>query len=143
MSQALAELKKLAMGKSFCVSSFYETPSVGIEGPAYLNAVCKFDSKLSEEALHAILMRLEQDAGRTRTFANAPRLLDLDFLFFGQEIISTSDLKIPHPRLHMRAFVLVPLNEIAPDWVHPVLNQTVKQMLAQLPGADLVGIRKI
>lgn len=143
ISQALKALKPFAIGKSFCASSFYETPSVGAPGPLYLNAVCRFDSKLSEEALHAILMNLEKAAGRKRFVVNEPRPLDLDFLFWGSEVVSTPDLQIPHPRLHTRAFVLVPLNEIAPDWVHPILSQSVKQMLAQLPESDLTGIRKI
>ncbi len=123
-------------------SSIYETDPVGGAGSDYLNAVASFDTNWEVSALHRWMMGVEQSAGRVRTVVNAPRTLDLDLLFYGSDKISNTDLKVPHPRLHERAFVLIPLCEIVPGFVHPVLNQTVEELLRTLPLADLKGVRK-
>lgn len=78
--------------------------------------------------------------GRLKTFQFGPRLIDLDILFYGQRVVKREDLWIPHPRIQDRAFVLVPLMDIAPDFIHPVLNRTVKMMLTNL---DTEGVRPL
>jgi 2-amino-4-hydroxy-6-hydroxymethyldihydropteridine diphosphokinase len=90
--------------------------------------------------LHALQM-IESDLGRVRSFQNAPRTLDLDLLLYDDVVIATPDLTVPHPRLHERVFVLVPLAEIAGDLIHPVLNQSVVALLASLP--DPSGIERL
>jgi len=140
---AIKSLKALAAGKSWVLSPLYKTVSVGGPGPDYLNAVCSFETKLSAEAVFAFLMLVEKKAGRKRTARNAPRILDLDFLFYGPAVIQMFDLTVPHPHLHRRAFVLAPLNDIAPEWVHPLLNQSVSEMLALLSVSDLQGVEKL
>ncbi len=78
--------------------------------------------------------------GREETFRNGPRLIDLDILFYGSEVVEGEIITIPHPRLQDRAFVLVPLDEIAPDFIHPVLNESIHELLAKV---DPEGVRKL
>ncbi len=125
----------------FRVSSFYDTPSVGWDGPDYLNAVCSFETALDAENVHDFLKQTEMAFGRVRSVQNAPRTLDLDLLSYGNQTFSTAELTVPHPRLHERAFVLVPLREIAAHWVHPLSHKTVEELLAVLPEADLKSIK--
>lgn len=142
LRRASAELQNHALPNSWKVSSLYETVPVGGAGPDYLNAVCSFATNLFSGELHQILIQLEQNAGRIRGALNAPRTLDLDLLFYGSEIISTSDLIVPHARLEQRAFVLVPLCEIDPKWTHPLSQKTVKDMLSELTEEVISGVRK-
>lgn len=124
-------LQSLPKSKGFTFSPIYTTTSVGFDGaPEYLNAVALFSTLLSPEDLLKALLSIEAQCGRRRSIPNAPRTLDLDILFFGDEIISTPDLTIPHPRLHERSFVLVPLNDVAPDLRHPKLGVTIKDLLS-------------
>jgi 2-amino-4-hydroxy-6-hydroxymethyldihydropteridine diphosphokinase len=88
---------------------------------------------LQPEALLDGLQLVEHDLGRIRTFPNAPRTLDLDILFYGDQIIETDRLMVPHPRLHERAFVLVPLSELIPDLIHPTRGMTIRELLGALP----------
>lgn len=105
-------------------SSLYQTAPVDASGPDYVNAVVELQTTLTAPALLAQLQALEQGAGRQRSFHNAPRTLDLDLLTYGEARIQSEQLTIPHPRMGERAFVLVPLAEIAPQAV------TAAQLLA-------------
>ncbi len=101
--------------------------------PWYHNAVCIVKTNHKPENLMKTLAEIENKAGRVRNIRNEPRVLDLDILFYNDEIYELDKLKLPHPRLQERAFVLYPLNEVAPEWVHPVLNINLSEMLEALP----------
>ena len=119
-------------------SSVYETPPWGFkEQNAFLNLVVKAETYLDPEPLLRHLKRLEAALGRVPNFQNGPRLIDIDILFFDDRIINTSPLVVPHPRLHERAFVLVPLVEIEPDLIHPTLHRTVSSLLEGVDKSDI------
>jgi 2-amino-4-hydroxy-6-hydroxymethyldihydropteridine diphosphokinase len=123
------------------VSSIYETEPVG--GPAqgpYLNLVASAETALSPEALMQAALQAEAEAGRVRTVRNAPRTLDVDILFHGTLVRQTATLTLPHPRLHERRFVLVPLAELAPALSHPALGRTVGELLAACPDHSRIEV---
>lgn len=121
-------------------SPVYETaPQYVTDQPAFLNMVLCGETVLDPEALLRRLKDIENDLGRTPAARYGPRLIDLDIVFFGDRVVDTPDLAIPHPRLAERVFVLKPLSDIAPGAVHPVTGATVRQMLDKLP--DNAGIR--
>lgn len=121
-------------------SQVYETPPWGYEDqPKFLNQVIKATTYLDPEPLLKHLKRLEVALGRKASIPNGPRLIDLDILFFDDLVVNKSSLIIPHPRLHERAFVLLPLMDLAPDMVHPVRRQSVRDMAAL---CDTEGIEK-
>ena len=114
------------------VSSIYETAPVENENqPAFLNLVAELRGSTlpSPEQLLARLLRIEYALGRTRDIHLGPRTIDLDLLIFKDELANTEFLTLPHPRLHLRRFVLVPLNELVPNLVHPVLKKPVRELL--------------
>jgi 2-amino-4-hydroxy-6-hydroxymethyldihydropteridine diphosphokinase len=121
-------------------SSVYETPPWGYEDqPKFLNQVVKAKTYLDPGPLLKHLKRLEVALGRKESFPNGPRLIDMDILFYDELIVNTSSLVIPHPRLHERGFVLLPLMELSPDLVHPLIKKSVREMVA---GCDVGGIKK-
>ena len=120
-------------------SSLYRTAPVDASGPDFFNAVVAFDTTLSPDALLAALQAVEQAFGRQRPFHHAPRTLDLDLLLHGDVLCATPRLTLPHPRLHLRAFVLQPLLEIAPDLAAPGLGA----LAAWLPATAAQQIVKL
>ncbi|NMM82641.1 2-amino-4-hydroxy-6-hydroxymethyldihydropteridine diphosphokinase [Acidovorax sp. SRB_14] len=122
---ALAAIAALPGTRVLRVSSLYRSAPVGAGGPDYLNAVAEIATTLAPQALLEGLQAIEQAAGRERPYRNAPRTLDLDILLFGDAPIETPTLTVPHPRLHERAFVLLPLAEIAPQHVAAEALQAV------------------
>ena len=112
-------------------SPIYETPPWGVtDQPAFLNMVVRAETHLTPLALLALLKRLEAQLGRLPSIRYGPRKIDLDILFYDELILDTPELTIPHPRLHERAFVLVPLADLAPGLVHPVLGRSIRDLLA-------------
>jgi 2-amino-4-hydroxy-6-hydroxymethyldihydropteridine diphosphokinase len=123
-----------ALGLVIAVSSLYETEPVGyLDQPPFLNAVAAIETTLAPTDVVRRLLSIERAMGRRRTFRNAPRTLDLDLLLYGDTILDTAEVVLPHPRMHERGFVLIPLSEIAPAVVHPVLRMPVSALLRDLP----------
>ncbi len=137
---ALAALEALPGCRLVAASSLYRTAPIGLAGqPDFINAVAAVDTQLDPEALLTALLALEADFGRVRLERNGPRTLDLDLLLHGDSVLHSPRLTLPHPRLHLRAFVLRPLAEIAPDlalpgrgsvaaWLPAVANQEIERL---------------
>jgi 2-amino-4-hydroxy-6-hydroxymethyldihydropteridine diphosphokinase len=126
-----------ALGEVRKVSSFYDTEPVGyLEQPRFLNGVLLLGTDLEPRTLMRELLAVERAMGRERVgaVAKGPRVIDLDLLLYGDWVLWAEELILPHPRMEERRFVLEPLAEIAPEWVHPVLGVTVREMLAGLGG---------
>jgi 2-amino-4-hydroxy-6-hydroxymethyldihydropteridine diphosphokinase len=140
LKQAIAALTPQMEVKS--KSQVYETPPWGIEDqPKFLNQAVKVTTYLEPEQLLKHLKRLEVALGRKESVPNGPRLIDIDILFYDDLILNKPSLVIPHPRLHERGFVLLPLMDIAPDLVHPVNKKSVREMAAS-ELIDVSGIEK-
>lgn len=121
-------------------SQVYETPPWGYEDqPKFLNQAIKATTYLEPEPLLKHIKRLEVALGRKASVPNGPRLIDMDILFYDDLVMNKPSLVIPHPRLHERAFVLLPLMDLAPDLVHPVRRQSVRDMAAM---CNTEGIEK-
>lgn len=119
LREAIAALEATSGVRVRLVSSLYRTAPVDSSGPDYLNAVAEVATTLTAPALLDALLAIEQTAGRERPYRNAPRTLDLDLLLYGESRIDSTRLTVPHPRMGERAFVLMPLAEIAPQLVSP------------------------
>jgi 2-amino-4-hydroxy-6-hydroxymethyldihydropteridine diphosphokinase len=129
---ALLKIEELA-GPITARSSIYETEAWGVEHQqAYLNQCVALTTALSSSELIHTLLFIEKELGRQRTDSESyePRTIDIDILFFNNDVIDTPQLTIPHPRLHLRKFVLIPLNDICPGYLHPVLNKSISDLLS-------------
>ena len=121
------------------VSSFYETEPVDFpDQPWFLNCVVALESSAPPERLMVELLKIEQNMGRLRMQHKGPRIIDIDILLYSDRVIDTPELKIPHPAMHQRRFVLEPLAEIAPGAKHPLLQKTVGELLNALPDGQEV-----
>lgn len=122
-------------------SHVYETPPWGYEDqPRFLNQVLKAQTYLQPEQLLKHIKRLEVALGRKATFRNGPRLIDIDILMYDELVLNTSILTLPHPHMHERGFVLLPMMDIAPDLVHPLSGKSVREMLV---ACNLGGIKQV
>jgi 2-amino-4-hydroxy-6-hydroxymethyldihydropteridine diphosphokinase len=127
LKSAIEELGKL--GKVEAVSSRYETEPVEFTSqPWFVNCAVKLNTEKMPKQLLAALLAIEQQMGRRRTQTKGPRLIDIDILLFGNSVIDTAGLTIPHPAMHERRFVLEPLAEIAPEFRHPVYKRTIREL---------------
>lgn len=121
------------------VSSVYRTEPVGYaDQPEFHNLVVAARTALEPVELLRAVQEVEQALGRRRSFPNAPRTMDIDLLAFDDRVMATPELVVPHPRLHLRGFVLHPLAEVAPDWVHPLLHRSARRLLADAAGLERV-----
>lgn len=133
---ALLRLEKTPGIRVLRVSSLLENPAVGgpAGSPSFLNAAVAIETTLGSHALLHRLLDIERELGRVRRTRWEPRPIDLDLLLYGDQIISSQELVVPHPLMHERRFVLQPLAEIAPDVVHPALQMSVGGLLESLSG---------
>ena len=143
--RAITLMGLLPHSRLVTVSSYYETQPVdpdGILGSTwFFNGVVKIETRLTPTRLLDICRETERALGREDENRAGPRTIDFDLLLFGQQIVDEPDLKIPHPRIQLRRFVLEPLVELAPEWVHPVLKKTVKELFDHLD--DPSQVRKL
>ncbi len=130
LTQAIEMLDQTPGVTVDCHSRFYRTAPIGPPQPDYLNACALLTIELDPPALLTVLLEVERLFGRVRRERWGPRLLDLDLLLYDQQIIHTPPLQVPHPRMEERAFVLVPLAEIAPQWVDPRSGKTMAELVA-------------
>lgn len=123
------------LGRVRTVSSFFDTEPVGfLEQPRFLNGALVLETELEPAALMRGLLGVERAMGRERegAVAKGPRVIDLDLLLYADVVIATEELTLPHPEMQKRRFVLEPLAEIAPEWVHPMIGVTVRELLERL-----------
>jgi 2-amino-4-hydroxy-6-hydroxymethyldihydropteridine diphosphokinase len=129
------------IGRIIRRSSVYRTSAWGkSDQPDFLNQVVKAESTLTAPEMMKAILHIEKNMGRVRTEKNAPRIIDIDILFFNKEIIEEPGLSIPHPQIQNRRFVLVPLNELSPNLLHPVSGKTIHQLLRICP--DKLAVKK-
>lgn len=123
-------------------SALYETAPWGnVQQPDYLNQGLVLETSLAAPELLEVLMQVEKEIGRIRRLKWGARVIDIDMIFFNNEVVTLPQLKVPHPQMQHRRFVLAPLQEIVPDWIHPILQLTVAQLLDACP--DPLPVRKL
>jgi 2-amino-4-hydroxy-6-hydroxymethyldihydropteridine diphosphokinase len=121
------------------VSSIYETEPVELtDQPEFLNCAVGVEASVRPAEFMQEVLEIEKAMGRKRIQQKGPRIIDIDILLFGDAVVDAPDLKIPHPAMHKRRFVLEPLTEIAPEIRHPVLKKTIQELLADLPVGQMV-----
>ena len=138
MAEAISVLKAEPL-EVIAQSQWYETAPVPIsDQPWFLNAVLKTETSLSSHDLLARLHEIEAEFGRVRKVRNEARILDLDVIDYDGQIVDDGVINLPHPRLHLRAFVLYPIRDLDPQWHHPILQKSIDQMIDEMPeGQDI------
>ena len=142
--QLSAAIKNISMviGEILDSSSLYSTKAWGnTDQPDFLNQVIVVHTSLAAQEVLSTILEIESRMGRVRTIKNAPRVIDIDILFFNEEIINQNNLKIPHPEIENRRFVLVPLNQLAPHFQHPVSKENMQTLLLNCP--DLLEVKEV
>jgi 2-amino-4-hydroxy-6-hydroxymethyldihydropteridine diphosphokinase len=129
------------VGKVIAASAIYQTAAWGkTDQPDFLNKVIIVETSLRAEKILSVILAIEEKMGRIRTEKNAPRIIDIDILFFNDDIIREKDLLVPHPEIQNRLFVLIPLNELVPNYIHPVLHQSIQVLLKECK--DVLNVKK-
>jgi 2-amino-4-hydroxy-6-hydroxymethyldihydropteridine diphosphokinase len=141
--RAVTLLSLLPHSRVAAVSSLYESEPVSDDRAHpgagwFLNGVIEIETDITAPSLLGVCREIERALGRDETDRGGPRTLDLDILFYGDQVLKHDDLEIPHPRVHTRRFVLMPMAELAPDWQHPVLHRRISDLLSALPERSLV-----
>ncbi len=140
LAKAITQIEK-QIGTITRLSSLYTTAAWGnTRQPDFLNRIIIVKTALSALQTMQTILVIEEEMGRIRTVKNAPRIIDIDILFFNKEIIELEQLSIPHPQIQNRRFVLVPLNQLSPNLMHPVLKSSVHQLLLYCP--DRLNVKK-
>ncbi|MES2429706.1 MAG: 2-amino-4-hydroxy-6-hydroxymethyldihydropteridine diphosphokinase [Bacteroidota bacterium] len=138
--QAQKNIKKY-IGKIIRLSSIYQTAAWGkTDQPDFLNQVIVVETKLSPQETIKTILSIEKEMGRIRTIKNAPRIIDIDILFYNKDLINHENLIVPHPEIQNRRFVLAPLNELSPNMKHPSLKKTIHYLLTICP--DKLNVKK-
>lgn len=143
--QEAVDLIFLKVGKVKSIAKVFNTPAVGFEGDDFLNTCISVQTRLKAEDLLGELLGIEKQMGRVRTTSDTyeSRVIDLDILFFDEDIIDTKSLTVPHPKLHLRQFVLDPLKSMAPSFQHPVLNKTITELAEECEDDSAIEAIKI
>lgn len=140
LAKAMVQIEK-QIGRVTRQSGLYSTAAWGnTKQPDFLNQVIIVETELSALQTMQTILNVENKMGRIRTIKNAPRVIDIDILFFNKEIIDQAELVVPHPQIQNRRFVLVPLNQLSPNLKHPLLSKTVHQLLINCP--DRLNVKK-
>lgn len=137
LQAAIETLDRIPGIEVIIVSSWYQTKAIGPPQPDYVNGCILVQAQQEPHSLLEILLNIEKKFGRTRQERWGPRTLDLDLLLYDDLILETATLQIPHPRIRERAFVLIPLAEIAPKWVEPVSGKTIEELVKAV---DCTGV---
>jgi 2-amino-4-hydroxy-6-hydroxymethyldihydropteridine diphosphokinase len=125
-------------------SDVFETPPWGArKQPRFLNACILVETEETPRKLLELLLNTEKELGRTRRYTWGPREIDLDLIFYDDQVLKEEDLILPHPHMHRRAFVLFPLVQIAPDWRHPVLGKSVRELSESVSGDSILRITRL
>jgi 2-amino-4-hydroxy-6-hydroxymethyldihydropteridine diphosphokinase len=137
MQRAINALRQHDHIRVMALSPLYETEAVGYtEQPDFLNMVAHIQTSLSPQDLLFVCMQIEKENGRTREIKWGPRTLDLDILLYGTQVIQEKNLVIPHPRMCERAFVMIPLCDLAPSLIHPVYKKTIQELTESVRGKE-------
>lgn len=139
--EAARESIHAQIGEISAQSSIYETAPWGVlDQPSFLNQIIKVDTELAAEEVLRIILEIEHELGRVRYERWGARVIDIDILYFDSLVLDSSRLTVPHPRLHERRFTLIPLAEIAPSFIHPILLETSVQLLDKCADTSEVSI---